>query len=52
MGFLTRFKKNFALVEKIVGVLLVLTGVGFLTGAMQDVSLWLLEPFPGLAKFG
>ncbi len=52
MGFLTRFKKNFALVEKIVGVLLVLTGVGFLTGAMQDVSLWLLETFPGLAKFG
>jgi len=52
MGFLARFKKNFFIVEKVVGVLLVLTGIAFLTGAMQDVSFWLLDAFPGLAKFG
>lgn len=52
LGFLTRFKKHLATVEKVVGVLLVLTGIGFLTGGVQDISFWLLQTFPGLAKFG
>jgi cytochrome c-type biogenesis protein len=39
-------------VEKIVGVLLVLTGIGFLTGGVQEMSYWLLELFPGLATLG
>jgi cytochrome c-type biogenesis protein len=29
-----------------------LTGIGFLTGAMSGVSVWLLESFPSLANFG
>jgi cytochrome c-type biogenesis protein len=52
LSFITRFKRHFGKVEKIVGVLLVLTGVAFLTGAIQDASFWLLQTFPGLAKFG
>ncbi|MDB5572262.1 MAG: Cytochrome c-type biosis protein [Hyphomicrobiales bacterium] len=52
MGFLSRFKKNFALVEKVVGALLVVTGIAFLTGTMQNVSFWLLETFPALAALG
>lgn len=52
MGFLTRFKRHFALVEKIVGVLLVLTGIAFLTGWLQSFSFWLLEMFPALGKLG
>ena len=52
MGFLQRFKKNFVYVEKTVGVLLVLTGVAFLTGWLTSFSFWLLETFPALAKLG
>jgi cytochrome c-type biogenesis protein len=52
MKFLTRFKKNFRLVERVVGVLLIATGVAFMTGAMTSMSFWLLETFPALAKLG
>jgi cytochrome c-type biogenesis protein len=52
LSFLNRFKAHFGKVEKMVGVLLVLTGVAFLTGSMQDMSFWLLQTFPGLANFG
>ncbi len=52
MGFLQKFKKNFGLVEKVVGVLLVLTGIAFLTGWLQSFSFWLIEMFPALAKLG
>lgn len=52
LGFISRFKKHFSLVEKIVGILLVITGIAFLTGGMQDFSYWLLQTFPGLANLG
>ncbi len=47
-----RFKKHLATVEKVMGVLLILTGIGFLTGAITSASIWILETFPGLANFG
>ncbi len=50
--FIRRFSKHFGAVEKTVGALLVLTGVGFLTGGMQAASFWLLETFPSLGKLG
>jgi cytochrome c-type biogenesis protein len=34
------------------GLLLVLTGVMFLTGYMQAFSYWLIEEFPWLATIG
>ena len=52
MGFMKRFRKHMGLVEKLMGGLLVLTGVMFLTGKMQSLSYWMLETFPGLANFG
>jgi cytochrome c-type biogenesis protein len=52
MGFLRRFRSHFGKVEKVVGVLLVATGVAFLTNGMQNFSIWLLETFPGLARLG
>jgi cytochrome c-type biogenesis protein len=52
MGFMQKFKKHFGKVEKVVGALLVVTGLAFLTGAMQNMSFWLLQTFPGLAQFG
>ena len=52
MAFIARFRHHFGKVERIVGGLLVLTGIGFLTGAMQSMSFWLLETFPILSRLG
>ena len=52
MGFIKRFRAHFGIVERVVGVLLVITGIAFLTGGIQTASFWLLETFPGLAKLG
>jgi cytochrome c-type biogenesis protein len=51
-SLLARLKRHLASVERAMGVLMVLTGIGFLTGAMSSVSVWLLESFPSLANFG
>ena len=34
------------------GALMILTGIGFLTGAISDVSIWLLNTFPALGNIG
>src|SRR5664279_3902229 len=48
----SRMKRHLANVERAMGVLMVLTGIGFLTGAVSNVSIWLLETFPSLQNFG
>ncbi len=50
--FQSRFRKHLIAVERIMGVLLVITGIMFLTGTMQEVSYWLIEQFPWLASIG
>src|SRR5437762_3424174 len=35
-----------------IGLLMVITGIGFLTGAVSNVSIWLLETFPALQTNG
>ncbi len=50
--FLRRFKAHFGKVERVVGALLVVTGVAFLTGGIQNMSFWLIQTFPGLATLG
>ncbi len=45
-------KKQFGRIEKTVGVLLVATGIAFLTGGFQSVSLWLIETFPQFGQVG
>ena len=52
LHFLSRFRRHLGMVEKITGALLVVTGVAFLTGSMQELSYWLIELFPGLARLG
>lgn len=52
MRFLGRFRVHLGRVEKVMGLLLVLAGVLFLTGGMQAFAYWLLETFPGLAALG
>lgn len=52
MGFLSRIRSRLGLVEKLMGVLLVLTGIAFLTGWISQASYWMLETFPVLSRFG
>lgn len=47
-----RMKRHLVTVERIMGVLMILTGIGFLTGAVSHASIWLLETFPALGNFG
>ena len=47
-----RMKRHLATVERAMGVLMVLTGIAFLTGTISNVSIWLLETFPALQNFG
>jgi cytochrome c-type biogenesis protein len=47
-----RMKQHLARVEHVMGVLLVITGIGFLTGSISSVSIWLLETFPSLQNIG
>ncbi|WEX07505.1 cytochrome c biogenesis protein CcdA [Chelativorans sp. AA-79] len=52
MRFLQRFRMHLGRVEKVIGGLLVLAGVLFLTGGMQSMAFWLLETFPALGTLG
>lgn len=52
LSTMQRFKRHLATVEKMLGGLLVLTGILFFTDAMTLISTWMLELFPGLAKIG
>ena len=51
-AFLARFKKHLAKVEHAMGALLVLTGIAFLTGSINQMSIWILEMFPVLGRIG
>ena len=50
--FMQGFRKHLAKVEVVMGIVLVLTGIGFLTGQIANFAYFLLETFPGLAQFG
>ena len=51
-AFLSRFRNYLHRVEQAMGALLVLTGIAFLTGSINQMSVWLLETFPILGKIG
>lgn len=52
LTFFDSFKRHLRTVEKVMGGLLVVTGVLFLTGNFTRISFWFLETFPVLASFG
>jgi cytochrome c-type biogenesis protein len=52
LTFFTKFRRHLGTVEKVMGVLLVLTGLLFLTGQFTRLSYWFLETFPVLQSFG
>jgi cytochrome c-type biogenesis protein len=45
-------KRHLASIERAMGVLMIITGIGFLTGAVTSASTWLLETFPALQSLG
>ena len=54
MGLMTRLKRHMKLIERAMGVLLLIVGLALLTGAFTDFSYWMLElygamgiPVPG-----
>jgi cytochrome c-type biogenesis protein len=47
-----RMKGHLVNVERGMGVLMVITGIFFLTGAITNISIWLLETFPVLQTIG
>jgi cytochrome c-type biogenesis protein len=51
-SFFSRIKHHLGTIERAMGVLLVATGIAFLTGSVSTISIWLLETFPSLQNFG
>jgi cytochrome c-type biogenesis protein len=52
LAFFHGFRKHLRTVERIMGALLVLTGLLFVTGNFTRLSYWFLETFPVLSQFG
>jgi cytochrome c-type biogenesis protein len=51
-AFLARFRAYLGHMEKVMGGLLVLTGLAFLFGVFTQLNNWLIELFPALATIG
>ena len=52
MGFMQRFRRYLGRIEQVMGGLLVVTGLLFITGSMNEIGFWLLEMFPALGRIG
>lgn len=52
LRLMTRFRAHMGLIEKITGVLLIATGIAFLTGGIEKFAFWLIETFPALSAIG
>lgn len=52
LGFLQRFRRHLGTVERVMGGLLVVTGILFITGSMSTIAYWMLELFPAFATIG
>jgi cytochrome c-type biogenesis protein len=52
MAFLSRFRRHLGLMEKIIGALLVVTGLAFIFGYVSDISIWFQQTFPILMRIG
>ena len=52
IALLARYRRHLGKIEKAMGGLLVMTGIAFLTGAINQAAYWLLEAFPMLGTLG
>ena len=50
LSFMRHFRRHLGMIEKGMGVLLVLTGILFITGSMNWFGQWMLETFPVLGQ--
>jgi cytochrome c-type biogenesis protein len=50
LSFMQRFRRHLDKVEKVMGVVLIITGILFLTGSINWFGSWMLDTFPGLGK--
>jgi len=52
LSLMTRLRQHVVWVERVTGLLLIVTGIAILTGTISDASYWLLETFPVLGTIG
>ena len=52
IGLMSGLRRHMPAIERATGAFLVVVGVLMLTGAFSDVSFWLLDTFPVLARIG
>lgn len=52
LSFFDSFRKHLGTVEKVMGAILVVTGLLFITGQFTRISYWFLETFPVLGTIG
>ena len=52
MGVMGRLKRHMKVIERAMGVLLIIVGMALVTGAFSAFSFWLLDTFPSLSVLG
>jgi cytochrome c-type biogenesis protein len=52
MGVMGRLKRHMRMIERVMGLLLLVVGLALITGAFSDFSFYLLETFPVLSTLG
>lgn len=52
LGFFEKFRRHLGIVEKIMGLVLVLTGLLFITGQFTRIAFWFQATFPVLNQIG
>ena len=52
LGALRHVRRFLPVLEKVMGALLVLTGIAFMSGWIASASYWLMETFPSLSTIG
>lgn len=50
LSFMKRFRRHLGVMEKAMGIVLVVTGVLFLTGSINWLGQWMIETFPVLGE--
>ena len=52
LRLMQRFRHHMAWIERVLGAFLVLTGILFITGSINEIANWLLITFPSLGQVG
>lgn len=52
LRLMAKYRRHMGKVEKIMGVMLVVTGILFLTNSMSSIAYWMLEMFPSFGTVG